>query len=174
MARLRKERVIAHLSHTPFDYPIRPYMMSLADYFVKRSNIQPRVEAIDSLVHTDRDIELQHLFHQLQLSDRAHGTSVSVVIAPLSLDRVSLLSLCFSEEVTDDGVVVDPIEMIDGVVPHDEYRDEMNMMTVSQITGIVQLQPVSPFDMFEMSTTEVVEESQTIPVQELLKDHSSL
>ena len=73
------------------------------------------------------------------MSDGAPGTSVSVAIAPLSSDRASLLSLCFSEEVTDDGVVVDPTEMIDGVVPHDEYRDEMDMMTVSQITSIVQL-----------------------------------
>ena len=37
----------------------------------------------------------------------------------------------------DDGVIVDPTEMIDGVVPHDEYRDEMDMMTVTQITSIV-------------------------------------
>ena len=42
-----------------------------------------------------------------------------------------MLSLCFPEEITDDGVIVDPIEMIDGVVPHDEYRDEMDRMTVS-------------------------------------------
>ena len=31
-------------------------------------------------------------------------------------------------------MIVDPIEMIDGVVPHDEFRDEMDMMTVSQIS----------------------------------------
>ena len=37
MARLRKERVKARLTHTPFDYPIRPYTMSLADYFVRAS-----------------------------------------------------------------------------------------------------------------------------------------
>ena len=34
MTRVRKERVTARLTHTPFDYPIRPYTMSLADYFV--------------------------------------------------------------------------------------------------------------------------------------------
>ena len=137
MARLRKERVRVHLSYTPFDYPIRPYRMSLADYFVRGSEIQPRIEKIHSVVHTDREIELQHLFHQLQLSDGAPGTSVSVAIAPLSSDWASLLSLCFLEEVTDDGVVVDPTEMIDEVVPHDEYWDEVDMMTVSQITSIV-------------------------------------
>ncbi|RVW99135.1 hypothetical protein CK203_018962 [Vitis vinifera] len=75
MARLRKERVRARLSHTPFDYPIRPYRMSLADYFVRGSETRPRLEEIDSVVHTDRETELQHLFHQLQLSDGAPDTS---------------------------------------------------------------------------------------------------
>ena len=73
------------------------------------------------MVHTDGEIEFQHLFHQLQLSDGASGTSISMVIAPSFTDRASLLSICFLEEVTDDGVVVDPTEMIDEVVPHDEY-----------------------------------------------------
>ena len=109
------------------------------------------------MVHTDREIELQHLFHQLQLSNGAPGTSVSISITPTSPDRASMWSLCFLEEITDDGVIVDPTEMIDGVVPHDEYRDEMDRMTVSQITGIVQLQPASPFDMFGVSTIEVLE-----------------
>ncbi|RVW18916.1 Retrovirus-related Pol polyprotein from transposon 17.6 [Vitis vinifera] len=122
MARLRKERVRARLSHTPFDYPIRPYRMSLADYFVRGSETRPRLEEIDSVVHTDRETELQHLFHQLQLSDGAPDTSFPVRL----------------------------LHVIDGVVPHDEYRDEMDMMTVSQIAGIVQLQPVSAFDMFGM------------------------
>ena len=71
-------------------------------------------------------------------------------------------------------MIFDPVEMIDEVVHHDEYRDEMDMMTVSQITNIVQLPPISPFDMFGMSTTEIVEETQTIPVPEILKGDSSL
>ena len=147
----------ARFSHTPFDYPIRPYRMCLADYFVRGSEIRPRLEEIDSVVYTDRQIELQHLFHQLQLSDGSLATSVSMAITHPSPDQASLLSLCFPEEVTDDGVVVDPTKMIDGVVPHDEYQDEMDMMTMSQITNIVQLQSVSPFDMFGVSTTKVVE-----------------
>ena len=104
--------------------------MSLADYFARGLEIRSPLEEIDSVVHIDREIELQHLFHQLQLSDGAPDTSVSMV-TPTSLDRDSMLSLCFPEEIIDDGVVVDPIEMIDGVVPHDEYRDEMNVMTMS-------------------------------------------
>ena len=56
-------------------------------------------------------------------------------------------------------MVIDPTEMIDGVVSHDEYQDEMDMMIVSQITSNVQLQPISPFDMFGMSTSKVVEKT---------------
>ena len=41
MARVRKERVRARLSHTPFDYPIRPYRMSLADYFQRIGDSTP-------------------------------------------------------------------------------------------------------------------------------------
>ncbi|RVW34783.1 Transposon Ty3-I Gag-Pol polyprotein [Vitis vinifera] len=122
---------------------------------------------------TEADYRYMARLRKEKLSDGAPDTSVSMVITS-SLDRASLLSLCFPYEVTDDGVVVDPIEMIDGVVSHDEYRDEMKMMTMSQITNIVQLQLVSPFDMFGVSTTEVVEESQTILVPELLKDDGSL
>ena len=65
------------------------------------------------------------------MSDGAPNTSVSMVIALSSPDQASLLSLCFLEEVTNDGVVIDPTEMIDGVVPRDEYRDKMEMMTMS-------------------------------------------
>ena len=109
------------------------------------------------MVHIDTKTELQHLFHQLQLSDEALDTSFPMAITPTPPDQASLMSLCFLKEITDDGVIVDPTEMIDGVVPHDEYRDEMDMMTVSQITSIIQLQPVSPFDMFGLSTIEVLE-----------------
>ncbi|RVW76376.1 Retrovirus-related Pol polyprotein from transposon 297 [Vitis vinifera] len=146
MARLCKERVRARLSHTPFDYPIRPYRMSLADYFVRGSETRPRLEEIDSVVHTDRETELQHLFHQLQLSDGAPDSSFPLTITPTSPDRASMLSLCFPEEITSDGVIVDPTE----------------------------LQPVSAFDMFGVSTIEVFEGTQTLPVPKLPEDDSSL
>ncbi|XP_010652575.1 uncharacterized protein LOC104879867 [Vitis vinifera] len=111
MARLRRERVRARLSHTPFDCPIRPYRMSLADYFVRGSEIRPRLGEIDSVVHTDRETDLQHLFHQLQLSDGAPNTSFPMTITPTSPDRASMLSLYFLEEINDDGVIVDSTEM---------------------------------------------------------------
>ena len=47
-------------------------------------------------------------------------------------------------------------------------------MTMSQITSIVQLQPISAFDMFGVSTIEVFEGTQTLPIPELPEDDSSL
>ena len=35
MARLRRERVRACLTHTSFYYPVRPYTLSLSNYFVR-------------------------------------------------------------------------------------------------------------------------------------------
>ena len=46
MARLRKEMVKARLTHTPFDYPIRSYTMSLADYFVRALELQMHLDGI--------------------------------------------------------------------------------------------------------------------------------
>ena len=37
MVLLHKERLRTRLLHMPFDYPIHPYRMSLADYFVRAS-----------------------------------------------------------------------------------------------------------------------------------------
>ena len=48
------------------------------------------------------------------------------------------------------------------------------MMTVSQITNIIKLQLVSPFDMFGVSTIKVIKETQTIHILELLEDDGSL
>ncbi|RVW26255.1 Transposon Ty3-I Gag-Pol polyprotein [Vitis vinifera] len=47
---------------------------------------------------------------ELQLSDGAPDTSFPVAITPTSPDRASMLSLCFPEEITSDGVIFDPTE----------------------------------------------------------------
>ena len=46
MARLRKEMVKARLTHTPFDYLVRSYTMSLADYFVRALEVQMHLDGI--------------------------------------------------------------------------------------------------------------------------------
>ena len=38
--------------------------------------------------------------------------------------------------------------MIDEIVSHDEYSDEMLMVDMSLITNDVQLETISPFDLF--------------------------
>ena len=46
MALRRKERLRAHLLHMPFDYPIRPYRMSLTYYFVRALEADYRYMAL--------------------------------------------------------------------------------------------------------------------------------
>ena len=49
---------------------------------------------------------------------------------------------------------------MDGVVPRDEYVDEMLEMSLSQIEEIAQPKLASPFDLFGVSTIKVAEEIQ--------------
>nr|CAN75826.1 hypothetical protein VITISV_012550 [Vitis vinifera] len=155
----------ARLSDIPFNYLVHPYTFNLADYFVRGSKIQPRVEEIgvgDSTVD-----ELQHMLHHMQMGDDTPSVSNSVMIAPPSPDRASLFSLCFPDETTNYGVVIELADMIDGVVPHDEYHDEMDMLGISQFLDAVQRELFSSLDLFRVSVIEIVEENQTAPTPEL-------
>ncbi|RVW93818.1 Transposon Ty3-G Gag-Pol polyprotein [Vitis vinifera] len=143
MVRLHKEMVKARLTHTPFDYPIRPYNMSLANYFVRPPELQ---------------------------THSAPGTSAFALTAPLSLDRMSLMTLYFPDEVDEHGTFAKIRDMVDGVVPHDGYIDEMLAMSMSQINRIVQPEFASPFDLFEVSAIEVAEEIQTASAMEFSED----
>ena len=60
MARLHRERVRAHLTCTPFDYPVRPCRMSLADYFVRGSETHPHMGDFDVVTDIKGVDELQH------------------------------------------------------------------------------------------------------------------
>ncbi|KAJ9684938.1 hypothetical protein PVL29_017094 [Vitis rotundifolia] len=131
MVRLRKKRVRARLSRTSFDYPVRLHTMSLADYFMKASEPQMTSDQITGGFSTAQEAELLHLVHQLQLSDGALGTSVSALAAPSSLDRMSLMTLCFPDDVDEHGTFAEIGDILYGVVPHDEYIDEMLTMSMS-------------------------------------------
>ena len=131
MARLRRERVRARLTHTPFDYPLRPYARSLFDYFVRASESHAPSDGIIGGLSTTQEAELQRLIQQLQLSDGAPGPSTSVLIAPPSPDRTSLMTLCFPDKIDDHGTFAEIGDVVDGVVPHDEYVDEMLAMSLS-------------------------------------------
>ncbi|KAL6344303.1 hypothetical protein AAG906_037874 [Vitis piasezkii] len=132
--------------------------------------VQTHMRDFGIVINIDGVDELQHQFHHLQLGDETSGAPISVMIAHSSPDQASFLSLCFPEETTDYGVVIEPTEVTDGVVPHDEYRDEMDMMSMSQISKMVRLEPASPFDLFRVSAIEVTEEIQTVLTAELMED----
>ena len=131
MARLRKERVRAPLNRIPFDYPIRQYTMSLADYFVRVSKPHTHSNGIIRGLNTTQEAKLQRLVHQLQLSDRAPGTSTFALVAPSSPDRMSLMTLYFPDEIDEHGTFAEIRDIVDGVVPHDEYVDEIFVMSMS-------------------------------------------
>ncbi|RVW75308.1 hypothetical protein CK203_055364 [Vitis vinifera] len=141
MARLRKERVRARLTYTPFNYPVHLYTMCLVDYFMRASEPQTHSDRIIGGLSITQEVELQRLVHQLQLSDGAPDTSTST-----------------SEDI------------VDGTVPHDEFIDEMLAISLSQIEEIVQLELASPFDLFEVSVIEIVEEILTALAPESTED----
>ena len=148
------------------------FRMSLADYFVKGLEVHPHMGDFGAVIDIEGVDELQHQFHHLQLGDETFGGPVSVMIAPSSPDQANFLSLCFLEETIDCGVDVEPTRVIDGVVPHNEYWDDMDMTSMSQITKRVQLKSASPFDLFEVFVIEVAEEIQTVLAPELMEDVS--
>ena len=76
----------------------------------------------------------------------------------------------FLKEVDEYGTFIEIGDMVDGVIPHDEYVDEMLAMGMSQIDGIVQLKLASPFDLFRVFAIEVAEEIQTALDLEFSKD----
>ena len=79
------------------------------------------------------------------MSDGAPGISASALATPSSSDRMSLIKLYFPDEINEHGTFVEIGDVVDGVVPHDEYIDEMLVLSMSQINEIVQ----SVADLFE-------------------------
>ncbi|KAL6310559.1 hypothetical protein AAG906_015297 [Vitis piasezkii] len=115
----------------------------LADYFVRGSEVQPRVEEIG--VDDSTLGELQHVFHQMQLGDETPDMSASAMILPSSPDRASLFSLCFPDETTDYGVIIEPEDTTDGVVPRDEYHDEMDMLGIDRFLDLIRFNVLTAF-----------------------------
>ena len=76
------------------------------------------------------------------------------------------MTLCFPDEIDDHGTFVEISDIIDGVVPHDKYIDEMLTLRLSQIEDTVQLGLASSFDLFGVSTIELAEESLIAPAPE--------
>ena len=60
-------------------------------------------------------------------------TSASALATPSSPDRMSLMTLYFLDEIDGHGTFSEIGDIVDGVIPHDEYIDEMLAMSMSQI-----------------------------------------
>ncbi|RVW83205.1 Transposon Ty3-I Gag-Pol polyprotein [Vitis vinifera] len=103
-----------------------------------------------------------------------HDTTFGLGFILTEADYYYMARVRKEREITDNGVVVDPTEMIDGVVLYDEYQDEMDMMTVSQITSIVRFSLFHHLICLGCLPLEVLEGTQIIHVLELLEDDSSL
>ena len=160
----------ARLTHTPFNYPVRPYTRSLADYFVRASEPHASSDRIIRGLSTTQEAELQHLVQQLRLRDGAPGPSASVLIAPPSPDRTSLMTLCFPDEIDDHGTFAEIGDVVDGAVPHDEYVDEMLAMSLSQTEEIAPPELASPFDLFVVSVLKIAKEIQVAPTSKVVED----
>ncbi|RVW80511.1 hypothetical protein CK203_052878 [Vitis vinifera] len=94
-------------------------------------------EGVVSGLSVVQEVKVQHIVHQLQLSDGAPGIFAFALVVLTSLDHMSLLTLYFMEEVVEYGTFIEIGDKVDGVVSHDEYIDEMLAMGMSQIDGII-------------------------------------
>ena len=83
---------------------------------------------------------------------------------------MSLMTLYFPDEINEHGTFAEIGDIVDRVVPCDEYVDEMLAMILSQIEEVVQLELASPFDLFEVSVIEIVEKILATPTLEIAKD----
>ena len=92
------------------------------------------------------------------MSDGPLGTSTFALTASPSSDRLSLMTLCFLDEIDEHEIFAEIGDIVDGAVPHDEYVNEMLAMSLNQIEEIVSLELTSPFDLFGVSVIEIAEE----------------
>ena len=66
------------------------------------------------------------------------------------------MTLCFPDEIDDHETFVEINDIVNGVVPCDEYVDDMLAMSMSQIKEIAPPELALPFDLFGVSVLEIV------------------
>ncbi|KAL6347599.1 hypothetical protein AAG906_026126 [Vitis piasezkii] len=99
-----EERVRARLTRTPFDYPIRPYTMSLSDYFVRASKPLTRSDMIIGGLSITQEANLQRLVRQLRLT-RLRRPFDLFGVSTIELAEESLTAL--APEPTEDVIAGD-------------------------------------------------------------------
>ena len=60
--------------------------------------------------------------------------------------------------------------MIDGVIPHDEYIDQMFVISTSKTTSVIQLESAFPLDLFGVLAIEMVKDVQLVITPKLVID----
>ncbi|RVW58067.1 hypothetical protein CK203_116566 [Vitis vinifera] len=93
--------------HGPSEFmaiPIMIYHSDLGSSPLRASESQMPSDGIIRGLSTVQEAELQRLIHWLQLSDGAPSTSTSALAAPSSLDRISLMTLYFQDEIDEHGI----------------------------------------------------------------------
>ena len=151
MAMLRRDRVRAHLSGVPFDYPLRPYTFQLADYFTRGSEHAPHTEGVDHVSKMAEIRGIQQALRKMCLSSKTTKPPEAMIVAPLSPDRASVFSMCFPEEVPDYDLPMDLGDGPDGVILCDTYMDAMDMIGTRRILNTTPHGPHYTFDMFRVS-----------------------
>ncbi|RVX02937.1 hypothetical protein CK203_023144 [Vitis vinifera] len=76
------------------------------------------------------------------------------------------MTFYFPDEIDEHGTFAEVGDIVYGVVPHDEYVDEMFVMSLSQIDEIVQPELTLAFDLFGVSVIEIAKEILAAPAQE--------
>ena len=80
------------------------------------------------------------------------------------------MTLYFPNEIDEHETFAKIGDIMDEVVSHDECIDEMLVMSMNQIDGMIQPELVSPFAFFGVSAIKVAEEIKTTPYPEFIED----
>ena len=75
----------------------------------------------------------------------------AMIVASPSPDRASVFSMCFPEKIPDYDLPMDLGDGSDGVILHDTYMDEMDMIGTGNILDTALCGPHFSFDMFGVS-----------------------
>ncbi|KAL6348330.1 hypothetical protein AAG906_005630 [Vitis piasezkii] len=130
MALLRNERLRARLLLMPFDYPIHPYKMSLADYFLSDGALGTSTSVLvtpPSLDHTS--------LLTLYFPEETNEYETSVEIAD-TIDEAIL-----RDEYSDEMLMVDMSQIIDDVQPNTASPLDLFGVLAIEIVEDVQLVP---------------------------------
>ena len=148
MARLRRDRVMTHLSRVLFDFPLHPYTFQLIDHFTKGSEHAPRTGGTDHDLEIDGIQGIQRALVHMYFSSKTTEAPGAMVVTSPSPSQANVFSLCFLEKVLDYDLPMDLGDDTNGMTLLDTYIDEIDMIDISRILDAAPHEPHFSFDMF--------------------------